>query len=272
MELRADSSSADGPLGTKDLKPWHVAVLAVLALIPLVMMIGKLPAMPTEDWLNRNVSMAGFSPQITRKAHRILFVPVAAVVVVLVRLTLGLRMLGPFRSILLALAFVSTGILQGLIFFTGTVLVIVALRPAIRSLRMPYFGAASVTMSSVSFVMLAFVFAGVWLEFPTLQNITYLPIVVLCLISEAIDRTITEEGVKSAIARTVVTAAVAVPLAWVAQLPSLRNVLMDFPELLLTATASIVFIARYANWRLLDWMNPFVPTEGDKVIPGPIPE
>jgi hypothetical protein len=91
-------------------------LVSLLFIVPLLIVIGKWPALPTSGLLTQWFSLDALPAAVHHGARHILFVPLGAVLVVFCRLTLGIRVLGPFRSILLAVAFQVTGILVGLIF------------------------------------------------------------------------------------------------------------------------------------------------------------
>ena len=233
-------------------------LLLVLFGLPLALIVLKLPAMPTAEFLNEHASLSGLTEKLQDKLSHILFVPLGAVLVVLVRLTLGLRVLGPFRSILLAVAFQTTGALMGMVFLAVTVLIVVAIRSPIGSLKLPYFGRITVMLSSVAVLMTLGVMAGSWFHLNVLQAIAYFPIIVLCLIADAFGRALKQEGIRSALFRGVMTALVGVLLAVFAGIPQIHNLFIWYPELLVAQIGLIVLISRRMNWRLLERFNPKV--------------
>jgi hypothetical protein len=233
-------------------------VLLVLFGLPLALLAAKLPGLPTAELLTEQVSLANLPDKLQSKLGHILFVPLAATLVVLVRLTLGLRVLGPFRSILLAVAFQITGIALGLAFLTATIAIVVGIRPAISSLRMPYFGRITVMLSSVAVLMTLGVMAGQWFQITLLQTIVYFPMVVLCLVADAFARTMHQEGIRSALWRGAMTGLVAIALTGLARLPVVTQLLIRNPELLIVQVGGIIVISRCMAWRLLERFNPKV--------------
>src|SRR5262245_65326800 len=109
-----------------------------------MLIVGKWSALPTSDILRQHVSLIDVSPGSRRTVENIMLVPIGALAVVFVRLTLGIRVLGPFRSFLLAFAFITTGILIGVACFVATIAVLALVRPHVKSLKLPYFGRSSV--------------------------------------------------------------------------------------------------------------------------------
>ena len=226
-------------------------------LIPaLAIALARWHALPTSSFLAQHASLAATPRGLQHTVKDILFVPIGALVVVIFRLTLGIRVLGPFRSILLAFAFLTTGITLGLIFLTITVLILVLARPAISALRLPYFGRVSVMISTVAFVMIVGTLSAGWLRSPSLQNVAHFPIVVLVLVGEKVAVTIKREGTRSGIWRAMTTALVGVVVTAIASIPGLDRILLTHPELLLVEICLIVVISTLCTWRLLDSLNP----------------
>jgi len=127
-------------------------VVALLFIVPLAIMLGKWSLLPTSRFLTRSFSLSAIPAEVSDRAEYILLVPLGAVFVVFCRLTLGIRVMGPFRSILLAMAFHVVGIIEGLIFLTAIMAIILIIRPELRLLRVGYFGRVSVILSLVVIV------------------------------------------------------------------------------------------------------------------------
>jgi hypothetical protein len=262
-----NAAAGEAPLQSLDEVRWQA--LYWLLLLPLALMVAKWPALPSSAFLLRRESLLSLPPALLGAVDNVLFVPMGALVVVIFRLALGIRLLGPFRSILLALAFVVTGVWLGLLFTLTTVAVMVLVRPLIRAFGVPYFGRVSVMLSTVALVMVAGTFVGVAIGSAPLSQVARFPIVVLCLIGEAVSVTIQREGLRSGLWRTGTTTAVAVLVAALASIPRMRYLLLAFPELLLVEIALIVVVSRSCAWRLLERLNP--TGAGSAGQPGPFP-
>jgi len=231
---------------------------ALLFIVPLAIMVGKWSAMPTAGFLGHWCSLAALPNEVQHGARHILFVPLGAVVVVFCRLTLGIRVLGPFRAILLAVAFQVTGVGWGLLFLGLIMAIVLAFRPLLRFFRMPYFGRVSSILSIVAAVMVLGLLASAWADMDSLHLVASLPIVVLCLMGEGLAKTLAREGPRSALWRGTMTALVAVVIALLSQVPGFRELLLRYPELLVLQIGCIVVVSKLLNLRLLEWMNPKV--------------
>jgi hypothetical protein len=231
-------------------------VIAILVLVPLAIMVGKWSALPTSPFLMAWASLAPYPAYVHEGARHILYVPLGAMLVVFCRLTLGIRILGPFRSVLLAVAFQVTGKWMGLLFLAAVMVIVLAVRPLLRHLRMPYFGRVSAILSIVAAVMVFTLVAGAVLKETALLHVASLPIVVLCLMGEGLARTLTREGVPSALWRGTMTALLAVAITAISEIGAVRGLLIEYPEVLILQIGCVLFIARFMNFRLIEWVNP----------------
>ncbi|MHC4624637.1 MAG: 7TM domain-containing protein [Planctomycetota bacterium] len=245
--------------------------LRLLFIIPLLVIVGKLPLAPTAELFSEFLSLAQIPEKLQSRLRYILFVPLGALLVVFFRLTLGIRVLGPFRSILLAVAFQRTGIPLGMIFLAMVITIIVTARPMLRDVRLPYFGRVSVTLSEVAIIIAITLVVGEGLGMDVLLRVAYFPIFALCLTADGFSKTLSKEGLRSAVWRCGTTVLVAVIITFVSQNQPTRTAVLHFPELLFVQIGCIVVIAKFLDFRLLSWLNPSVaatsPCESAENVP-----
>jgi hypothetical protein len=233
-------------------------LVALLFLAPVVLMLGKTSALPISPVLWQRLSFADIPAHMTHRVEYLLCVPLGAVLVVFFRLTLGIRIMGPFRSILIAFAFQAAGIVPGLVFLAAILGTTVALRPAVRRLRLAYFGRVSIMLSAICTGMILALLLCDWLGLKSLQGVAYFPIVVICLMAEGFATTLSREGYRSALWRGGMTALVAVLIALASSSNEARTLFLRYPELLLVDIGAIIVIGRYLDLRLLKAINPKV--------------
>lgn len=233
--------------------------LGMFFALPLLIIIGKWSVLPTCSLFERLFSLAEMPHKMNSRIAYILFVPFGATLVVFFRLVLGIRLLGPFRSILIAIAFQITGILPGLVFLAMVVGVVVLIRPQTKAIRLPYFARVSVILSAVASIMMLALLSGAWLDIESLCRLAYFPIIALCLMGEGFARTLSKEGLKSAVWRGAATVFVAVVITLFSQIDGLRNLFLYYPELLICQIGCIVVISEFFDLRLLSFLNPPKP-------------
>jgi 7 transmembrane helices usually fused to an inactive transglutaminase len=247
-ELPANQTTDEGP---RKLLGGQLAMLALMFVLPLLLVAAKSPGLPSAAFLMEYMSFA----HIPLIGH-LLFVPLGAMLVVFFRLTLGVRVLGPFRPILIAFAFQLAGVLSGLIVLTLVVAIILTLRPVIHALRMPYFGRISVLLSVVAVLLSVGILSTRALHLDVGRGIAYFPVVVLCLVSEAFARTIKTEGVGRGLWRGSMTVLVAILISLLSGNSVLSHLLLNYPELLIMQIAAIIVISKYGAWHLLQRLDP----------------
>lgn len=233
----------------------HRFFLGLMFVVPLLIALGKCQLFGCAQFF-QNISLLQAHSGIQSRLQYILFIPLGAVIVVLFRLVLGIRLLGPFRSILLAVAFQITGIVPGCIFLAGVITVVTAIRPVLKNIRLPYFARVSVLLSMVASIMIAVFLAGRWLDIRLLNRMIFFPIFALCFTGEGFARTLTKEGPVSAFWRGGFTVLVAIGITFIAQIPQMQNILLGYPELLILQTGVIILIAEAFDLRLFQWLNP----------------
>jgi len=234
----------------------RLLVVGALFLLPLLLGAAKLYPWSGASMFQRIFSLGALPDVLQHRLLYVLFIPMGALLVVFCRLTLGIRILGPFRSILIAIAFQITGILHGLVFLIIVTLAIVLLRPRLKAVRLPYFARVSVLLSVVSLIIAFTVLSGRWIGSESLVLVGYFPIIVLALIGEGFSRTLTREGWRSALWRGTMTVLVAVIITLIAGIDALQGFQLDFPEFLLIEVGLILVISEYLDLRLLRVLNP----------------
>ena len=124
-----------------------------------VVAVKQLPIDPAQ-WLARQLSLSDLPRKLQSPMREVCFIPLGAVAVVFTRLSLGLRILGPFRSILLGIAFHLTGLPLGLSFLVMTTIIIMLARRELRQLGLNYFGRITIMLSVVALFVAATVLVG----------------------------------------------------------------------------------------------------------------
>lgn len=225
----------------------------VLVGVPLLLVVGRLPGMPTAHALDAALDLSTLAPPLRAHVHQVLFVPLGALVVVLARLTLGLRALGVLSPILIAMALPVTGVLPGLAFVTGVLAVATLLvRPMLRSHGLPYSARVAALLSTVAILMLIPLLVLRALPWAGAAEFASFPVVALGLVTERFAATRHREGLSVTTRRTLVTMGEAVVIATLADRLHGVDLLMHHPELLLTQVWCVVMISSRLSLRLAE--------------------
>lgn len=243
-------------------------LIGLFIVVPLAIVAVKLSNHSAGDLLARMLSLDSLPAELTAQLRMVLLVPVGAVVVVLFRVTLGIRVLGPFRPILIAIALQLTGLGAGLAFLGLVMATIAIIRPLVRGAGLPYFARVSVLVSTVAVFVVTTVLVSHWLQMELLVRVAFFPIVVLCLVAESFARALYDEGAGSAVWRALMTVLAALSINTIAALPGLLDSLQTFPELVLLAFPIIALVGNRLDFRLLATFNPPPRSANDDRVAG----
>ena len=231
-------------------------LFAVLVFIPAMLMIGKAPALPTSRFLTTWLSLADMPPGMSRHIEYVLFVPISAIVVAFVRLTLGLPVLSLFRPILVAVAFRIMGIPAGLAVLALVLTTIVAIRPLLKDAH--YYARVPIQLSiAAAFLIAPLITWKIWPE-QWLRHVSYFPIISLALICEAFTKTLDEKGLPEAAWPALNTVAVGIVITLLARIPGAVHGLIRFPELLLAQAGAVMLISEHLRFEWFKDRNPLL--------------
>ena len=228
--------------------------LVALFALPLCVTLARLPSFSSPALMASALSLSDLPHHLREAAKNVVFIPIGAVVVVAFRLTLGLKMLGLFRPILLALAFELIGLPLGLAFLVPVLVFIVLVRPLVDAGH--NYARMAVLLSLAAALLLAPLMAGQWLDIRWLQEIAFFPVIALCLTCESFAKVLDQEGIGEAAWRTVVTVLAAAVIVSFINFPGVVGLFLRFPELLLVQAGCILLINKYLDLRFFEGANP----------------
>ena len=230
-------------------------LLAVLFGIPLLILLAKLPGAPTAAAFTRTLSLEDLPARTQGRLEYVMLVPLSAVVVVFFRLTLGIRVFGLFRPILLAIAFRITGIELGLIFLAGVMASIVLVRPILRVKGLHSYARQGIALGAVVIVMLLTVVTAARVHWQALAPIASFPVVSLCLISEQFAKSLYDKGARIALWRGTMTIVAGVVICLISRIPGSLHFFLRFPELLIAQLGCVLAVTEFLDFRLCEKLH-----------------
>ncbi len=114
----------------------------------------------------------------------VLLFPLVAMIIATSRHVIGLKGFGIYIPAVLSVAFVSTGIINGLIIFTVIAVTAVLAKKLLQHTNLPYLPRTALLLWLVSLGILALLLISPLLPFTTLMGVSIFPILILILLSE----------------------------------------------------------------------------------------
>lgn len=178
--------------------------------------------------------------------------PLGALVVVMMRVLVGLRTSGTFMPVLIALAFLQTSLLPGLISFVSIVGLGLLLRGYLSHLNLLLVPRIAALVVLVIFMISFLSLAGYHLGFNTGMTITFFPMIIIAWTVERMSILWEEEGPHEVLLQGGGSLFVAFLAYLLMQSELARHLTYNFPELNLITLALILLLGQYTGYRLTE--------------------
>lgn len=180
----------------------------------------------------------------------LLLLPVGALVVVFMRIIIGLKTSGTFMPILIAMAFLQTSLVLGVVSFVTVVAMGLVLRTYLSRLNLLLISRIATLVVLVIFIISALSLIGYQMGFNTGMTITFFPMIIIAWTIERMSILWEEEGPKEVMVQGGGSLLVAVLAYALMQLSLVGHLTFNFPELNLVALALIMLMGQYTGYKL----------------------
>lgn len=180
----------------------------------------------------------------------LLLLPIGALVVVFMRIIIGLKTSGTFMPILIALAFLQTSLVLGLVSFITVVAMGLVLRTYLSRLNLLLISRIATLVVLVIFIISALSLVGYQMGFNTGMTITFFPMIIIAWTIERMSILWEEEGPKEVMVQGGGSLLVAVMAYTLMQFPIIGHLTFNFPELNFVALALIMLMGQYTGYKL----------------------
>ena len=209
------------------------------------------------NWWRRGVIavwVQAIQSQVSLAAlNAILVLPLIAFFLVIVRNLIGLETFGFFTPMLLALAFLTTGLGWGLLIFACMVGIGGGLRLALHRLRLHLAARVAILIAVVAVSMAGMTIVGAQLGIGALLQVGIFPVVIIAnMIENFINRQL-ERGTREALRLTFNTLMVALVSYECIENTDLRPLVLAFPEILVVIMGLEVWIGCWRGIRFVEY-------------------
>ncbi len=183
----------------------------------------------------------------------LLLVPIGALVVVFLRVVVGIPTSGTFMPILIALAFIQTTLVTGLVIFLAVIAVGLWIRFYLSYLNLLLVARVSAVVIVVVAIMAAFSVLSYKLGIDQALTVTFFPTIILAWTIERMSILWEEEGAHEVFIQGGGSLLVSVICYLVMTLPVVAHLTFNFPELLLVVLGVILVLGQYSGFRLTEF-------------------
>lgn len=186
----------------------------------------------------------------------LLIFPIIASLVAFSRHVIGLKGFGIYIPAVLSVAFVSTGILTGIVVFAAVLFTALMTRPALKKLKLPMLPRTAMLLMSVSIAILALMLIGSIYNISIVINISIFPLLIIILLTENFMETQLFSSQKEALQITFETLLIAVLCSLILGSETIQKFVILRPELTLIGVAIInLAIGKYTGLRFLEYLR-----------------
>ena len=186
----------------------------------------------------------------------ILLFPVITAIIAGSRHVIGLRGFGVYTPAVLSVAFVSTGIVSGVILFLVVLAAALLSKKVIQKLRLQYLPRTAMLMWSVSIAIFAFLLLAGEFGMTALYSMSIFTILIIMLLTENFMETQLASSQSEAIQLTLETLILAIFATFIIGSREIQSLVILHPELALLAVAvSNLIVGRYNGLRLLEYFR-----------------
>ena len=186
----------------------------------------------------------------------LLIFPIIASVVALARHVIGLKGFGIYIPAVLSVAFVSTGIVTGIILFLAVLLSAIFTRRLLKFLKMPLLPKTAMLLLGVSLAMLALLMIGAVFNIDLVLNVSIFPLLIIILLTENFMETQMFASGGEALSVTFETLVLAVICSLLVDSELVQKFVILHPELIVLLVCLLnLAIARYTGLRIFEYFR-----------------
>ena len=182
----------------------------------------------------------------------LLLLPLGALIVAFMRMVIGIRTSGTFMPVLIAVAFVQTTLLPGLIAFLSVVAIGLLMRGYLSSLNLLLVSRISALIILVIFITAGLSIIGYQMGFNTGMTVTFFPMVIIAWTIERMSILWEEEGVREVMIQGSGSLFVAICAYLAMSAPLAGHLTFNFPELHLVILGFILLMGQYTGYKLTE--------------------
>nr|WP_238942525.1 inactive transglutaminase family protein [Marinobacter sediminum] len=188
----------------------------------------------------------------------LLLLPLGALVVAFMRIVIGIRTSGTFMPVLIAVAFVQTTLVPGLIAFLSVVSIGLMMRGYLSSLNLLLVSRISALIILVIFITAGLSIIGYQMGFNTGMTVTFFPMVIIAWTIERMSILWEEEGANEVAVQGAGSLFVAICAYLLMSTPLAGHLTFNFPELHFAVLGLILLMGQYTGYKLSE-LKRFTP-------------
>ncbi len=183
----------------------------------------------------------------------LLLLPLGALIVAIFKNVIGVQTFGVFLPALIGFAFIEMGIIAGIVFFTGVIVLISLLGIPLGKWQLLYTPKIVILLSVVtlfSLISIRFFQEFGWVD-PS--SALLFPVIILTMVADKFARKVEEESLGLALSVYAQTIVVTIFCSWILGSMFIQNVFIEHPELLISIIGVSLFLGKWIGLRVSEY-------------------
>ena len=183
----------------------------------------------------------------------LLLLPLGALIVAIFKNVIGVQTFGVFLPALIGFAFIEMGILAGILFFSGVILLISILGIPLGRWQLLYTPKIVILLSAVTIFCLISI--RIFQEYGWVDPSAALlfPVIILTMVADKFARKVEEESLSKAISVYAQTIFVTIFCSWILGSSLIQNLFIEHPELLISIIGIGLFLGKWIGLRVSEY-------------------
>lgn len=183
----------------------------------------------------------------------LLLLPFVVTLVALFRQLFGIKAFGIYTPTLVTFSFLVVGLKYGIAIFLAVIVIGILSRLLLRKLRLLYLPRIAITLTLISFAILALLAFGGSVQRTGFAAMSIAPIIIMIALVEKIIATQIEKGTKVAIIVSLQTLFISLVAYYITNLTSFQTLLMASPWIVLFTIVVNIALGKWSGLRLSEF-------------------
>jgi hypothetical protein len=186
----------------------------------------------------------------------LLMLPVVATIIAFGRQIIGIKGFGIYTPLIIAFAFLATGLKYGLAFFITILLVGTLMRLLVKKFRLLYLPRMAIVLTIVALAILILFLGGAYSGRTGMIAASIFAILIMITLVEKFVAAQIERGAKKAIILTSETLILSIICYWIASWSWLQNLVLLYPLWIILGSVVInIFLGKWTGLRLSEYFR-----------------
>jgi len=183
----------------------------------------------------------------------LLLLPFVVTLVALFRQIFGIKAFGIYTPTLITFSFLVVGIKYGIAIFLAVIFIGILSRLLLRKLRLLYLPRIAITLTFISFAILALLAFGGSIQRTGFAAISIAPIIIMIALVEKVVATQIENGTKEALIVATQTLFISLVSYYITSFESFQHLLMASPWIVLLTVLVNILVGKWTGLRLSEY-------------------